>query len=112
MRQQQQPQQMMMQNANSMPQPAMTEAQAAQHQPMQKYSLQLASLINSPQFKNASERDRRQLIGTMIFDYVIGFTTEVYAPKITGMIIELPYEQLKTSIQSFQTLRLKSQEAL
>lgn len=101
-----------MSTSNAMPQPAMTAAQAAQHQPMQKYSLQLQSLINSPQFKNSSERDRRQLIGTMIFDYVVGFTSEVYAPKITGMVIELPYDQLKSAIQSFQTLRLKSQEAL
>eukprot|EP00351_Strombidinopsis_sp_SopsisLIS2011_P004624 CAMPEP_0116873098 /NCGR_PEP_ID=MMETSP0463-20121206/4075_1 /TAXON_ID=181622 /ORGANISM="Strombidinopsis sp, Strain SopsisLIS2011" /LENGTH=34 /DNA_ID= /DNA_START= /DNA_END= /DNA_ORIENTATION= len=34
----------------------------------------------------------------MIFDYVVGFTSEVYAPKVTGMIIELPYEQLKSAI--------------
>ena len=50
-------------------------------------------------------------VGHLIFDYVHMIIGPDKAPKITGMLIELPVQQIKEYMQSFEALQMKVQEA-
>jgi len=50
-------------------------------------------------------------VGHLIYDYVMMIMGPDKAPKITGMLIELPVQQIKQYLMSFEALTLKVHEA-
>lgn len=51
-------------------------------------------------------------VGEFIFEYVETLAGEDNAPKITGMLIDLPIEEIKGYLNDFNRLKLKVNEAL
>ena len=51
-------------------------------------------------------------VGEFIFEYVETLAGEDNAPKITGMLIDLPIEEIKGYLNDYNRLKLKVQEAL
>lgn len=43
----------------------------------------------------------------MIYDYIVGIAGPEKAPKITGMLIELPPQQIQQYLMSYESLYLK-----
>lgn len=76
------------------------------------YSQTIKSIINAPDFVSLPEEGKREKIGEEIYNYVLQKAGEESAPKITGMIIDLPFQDLIVSIQSWEGLQEKIQEGL
>jgi len=53
----------------------------------------------------------KQFVGEFIYDYVVKFVGEDLAPKITGMLIDLPIEEIKGYLYDFYRLQQKIFEA-
>ena len=51
-------------------------------------------------------------MGSTIFDFVVQLVGPERAPKITGMLIELPVQQIKQFMSSYEALQHKVQAAL
>ena len=114
-------------NQGMMQQPRMPQAQGMPQQPgmmqgqpmmpgqpeqqlttQQKYQQQAQQFLPSVQDKNPF---MKQQVGHLIFDYVQMIAGQDKAPKITGMLIELPIPQIKQYLQSFEGLQMRVQEA-
>jgi hypothetical protein len=54
----------------------------------------------------------KQFVGEFIYEYVERLVGEERAPKITGMLIDLPLEEIKGYLYDFFKLQQKVQEAL
>lgn len=54
----------------------------------------------------------KQLVGEFIYPYVEEFVGENIAPKITGMLIDLPVEEIKNYLYDFGRLYFKIGEAV
>lgn len=76
------------------------------------YASTLNSVFTSAEFNALNEELKREKIGEEIYNYVLQKVGEESAPKITGMIIDLPFQDLITSIQSLEGLQEKIQEGL
>jgi len=76
--------------------------------PQQKYLMGAQKLLNSITERNPYLKDQ---VGHLIFDYVHMIIGPEKAPKITGMLIELPVQQIREYMTSFEALTLKVQEA-
>jgi len=50
-------------------------------------------------------------VGELIYEYVKTMVPQERAPKITGMLIELPVDQIKAYLVSYDALNQKVQEA-
>ena len=50
-------------------------------------------------------------VGEIIYDYIEKMVGPEKAPKITGMLIDLPIGQIQIFMQSYQNLVMKVQEA-
>lgn len=50
-------------------------------------------------------------VGNTIYDYVLQLCGPEKAPKITGMLIELPVEQIRQYMASYEALQMKVSEA-
>ena len=57
----------------------------------------------NPNYKNQ--------VGEFIFEYVEKLVGETKAPKITGMLIDLPIEEIQGYLQDFSKLEEKVKEA-
>jgi len=116
------PQQQMM-NPQMMPQARMPQQPGMPQQPMmnpqmmqqqqamttqQKYLNQSLALISAVQERNPYMKEQ---VGHLIFDYVQMIVGQEKAPKITGMLIELPVSQIKQYMSSFEALQQRVQEA-
>ena len=53
----------------------------------------------------------REQTGQAIFEFVTMFVGKERAPKITGMLIELPVDQIKSYMSSLDALQSKVNEA-
>lgn len=53
----------------------------------------------------------KEQVGHLIYDYVQKIIGVDKAPKITGMLIELPVQQIQEYLQSLDALNVKVQEA-
>jgi hypothetical protein len=73
-----------------------------------QYQQQTAPLIPSISEKNPYLKER---VGECIFPFIKNFVGNERAPKITGMLIELPVEQIKLYMMNFDNLSLKVKEA-
>lgn len=60
-------------------------------------------VVNNPNIK--------QFVGEFIYEYVEKFVGEEMAPKITGMLIDLPLEEIKGYLYDFYKLQQKIFEA-
>ena len=79
----------------------------------QQYRTEIFQLFNSPQFMQATkEEHRKQMVGTSIFKHVISLAGEELAPKITGMIIDLPLADLNFSVSTLDNLTHKVRSAV
>lgn len=58
--------------------------------------------------KNPHLKDQ---VGQCIFDFIVMLVGHEKAPKITGMLIELPVQQIKQYMSSYDALMMKVQEA-
>ena len=53
----------------------------------------------------------KQMVGENIFEFVEKVAGDNYAPKITGMLIDLPIEEIRAYMQSFERFEEKVREA-
>jgi len=53
----------------------------------------------------------KEQVGQVIFEFVCMMVPQDRAPKITGMLIELPVEQIKQYLSSLDALKAKVDEA-
>jgi hypothetical protein len=49
----------------------------------------------------------KEQVGKVIYEFVSMMVPQELAPKVTGMLIEIPHEQIKQYLGSFQALRGK-----
>ncbi len=54
----------------------------------------------------------KSLVGEFIYEYVEKFVGEQRAPKITGMLIDLPHPEIKAYLYDFSKLYNKIGEAV
>lgn len=80
----------------------------AQLTPQQKYFSICQKLLPSVTERNPYLKDQ---VGQVIFEFVNMMVPPERAPKITGMLIELPVDQIKAYMASLDALRAKVQEA-
>lgn len=94
----QQPQQMYNQ------QPMMQQQQT----PQMRYVQDAQRLLPSVQERNNNLKDQ---VGHLIYDYVTMLVGAKDSPKITGMLIELPINQIRHYLSSFEALQMRVEEA-
>lgn len=61
---------------------------------------------------NSNNPHMKQQVGGCIYEYVQRLVGDDKAPKITGMLIELPVNQIKDYMMNYDNLGLKVKEAL
>ena len=75
----------------------------------------MQALFKSEEFKKASAqsdtKERRELIGNTIYETVEKIVGADTAPKITGMIIDLPEQDLVPTIYTLENLQSKALDA-
>ena len=76
------------------------------------YVQTIKSLFRGPDFSGLNEDSKREKIGEEIYNYVLEKAGDEAAPKITGMIIDLPFNDLINSVQTWEGLQEKIQEGL
>jgi len=54
----------------------------------------------------------KEQVGSAIFEFVNMFVQQDKAPKITGMLIELPVDQIKSYLSDFNAFQAKVKEAV
>lgn len=64
-------------------------------------------MYHSEDYKQAGEPKRRELIGNIIYDHVERLGGQMKAPKICGMLIDLPFVELCETIASLEHLEQK-----
>lgn len=74
----------------------------------QKYQVAAGKFLPAVSERNPHLKDQ---VGHTIYDYVQHLSGPEKAPKITGMLIELPVEQIKQFMSSYDALQLKVNEA-
>jgi hypothetical protein len=74
----------------------------------QKFQTDAAKLLPSVQERNQYLKEH---VGHLIYDYVQKIIGVEKAPKITGMLIELPVPQIREYLTSLDHLKIKVQEA-
>lgn len=76
------------------------------------YSNQYNDLINSADYHNSGEDDKRNKFGDFIYPFVEKVAGPENAPKITGMIIDLELPDLEGSTSTLASLRDKIREGM
>ena len=75
-----------------------------------EYNKAISDLLKTTEYTQAPETEKREKIGEQIYSYISNIAGENNAPKITGMIIDLPLQDLETSISTWATLTEKVNE--
>lgn len=101
-----------------MPAPAMNMPQAPQapQQPagganagiVQNYTMKAMKILPAVQEGNPYLQEQ---VGQCIFEFILQMVGQDMAPKITGMLIDLPVPQIKQYLSSYHNLEMKVQEA-
>jgi hypothetical protein len=76
--------------------------------PQQKYIIDAQKIIPAVNDKNPYLKEQ---VGHLIYDYVQMISGPEKAPKITGMLIELPVAQIKEYLSNFANLQQRVEEA-
>ncbi|CDW85840.1 polyadenylate-binding protein [Stylonychia lemnae] len=122
-----QQQQNMMQHQQMRQQPPVMPPQQMMHQqiPVQQIIPQQIQNLGLPphiiQYQVESNRiipavipqnpNYKQNVGEFIYDYVEQLSSEIHAPKITGMLIELPIPEIQAFLKDYNRLDRKVKEA-
>ncbi len=72
-----------------------------------QYFNSVQALYHSDEFKGAAEKKKRELIGNLIYDHIEKASNEKRAPKLCGMVIDLPMNELLDTIASLDHLEQK-----
>ena len=78
---------------------------------IQVYDNEVNSLLQSAEFANANRVQKKQIVGNTIYKHVQKIVGDELAPKITGMIIDLPEPGLQKSISQWKNFYSKVQAA-
>jgi len=101
---------------NQMAPPAQAQAPPARPPPVNNpssiYKQTVQAILRSKDFNALDEDGQREKVGEEIYSYVLEKSGEESAPKITGMIIDLPFADLMNSVQTWEGLQEKIQEGL
>ena len=66
----------------------------------------------SQEFKNGQPRQKKEIVGNTIYKHVEKLVGDQRAPKITGMLIDLPEAELNYSISQWVNFEQKVMSAL
>ena len=53
----------------------------------------------------------KEIVGERIYEFVVTLAGEQHAPKITGMLIDLPLEEIRDYLQDYNKFEKKVQQA-
>jgi hypothetical protein len=76
------------------------------------YFEEITCMFVSADFKNGKKREKKELIGNCIYKHVEKLVGDQKAPKITGMLIDLPEAELNYSISQWVHFEQKVMSAL
>ena len=76
-----------------------------------QYQIEIQQMFVSVEFKTGSPMDKKELVGNTIYKHVEKIIGESKAPKITGMLIDLPDHELNFSISNWNNFYQKVQSA-
>ena len=68
--------------------------------------------MTSTPYGSSNEDDKWEKIGEEIYTYVQKMAGDENAPKITGMIIDLPMEELEKSVATWKEFEEKVREGM
>ena len=71
----------------------------------------MQSLYQSQKYVTALEPVKRNLIGNLIYDFIEKQVGEMKAPKICGMLVDLPFTDLRETVKNLQGVQAKTREA-
>ena len=63
--------------------------------------MEIQTLFMSGEFKTADQKTKKEVVGNAIYKHVEKIVGEQKAPKITGMLIDLPEVELNYSISKW-----------
>lgn len=69
-------------------------------------------MLKQPEYVNGDEDQRKELVGDEIYEFVEKIVGEKEAPKVTGMIIDLPNKDLFAILHNFKQFSDKVNEGL
>jgi hypothetical protein len=75
------------------------------------YQQEVQTMFISHEFKSGDSTIKKELIGNTIYKHVEKIVGDVKAPKITGMLIDLPEAELNYSISVWNNFFTKVQSA-
>jgi len=83
--------------------------------PMPAQNTPAAAFMNTckpiiPGVTEANE-NAKDTVGEKIYEFVVAIAGDQYAPKITGMLIDLPYEEIREYLGDFSKFERKVQQA-
>jgi hypothetical protein len=76
------------------------------------YFDEIQAMFVSPDFKTAKRREKKEMVGNAIYKHVEKLVGDQRAPKITGMLIDLPEAELNYSISQWVHFEQKVMSAL
>lgn len=82
-------------------------AQSPQQTPEQAYIMACSQIINAVVPENPNYKDQ---VGTVLYEYIQQIVG-AKAPKVTGMLIDLPIEDIKHVMQDWSLLNTRVQQA-
>jgi len=97
--------------APAMPQPGMPgppQGAPGQNPMVMQYLAECQRLLPSVTEKNPY---LKQKVGEAIFPYIRTIVGNEKAPKITGMLIELPIDQIRAYMTNFENLEMRVKQA-
>lgn len=86
--------------------------QFADMQYAKAYFDEIQAMFVSPDFKTAKRREKKEMVGNAIYKHVEKLVGDQRAPKITGMLIDLPEAELNYSISQWVHFEQKVMSAL
>lgn len=89
-----------------------TAPQYADMQYAKAYFDEIQAMFVSPDFKTAKRREKKEMVGNAIYKHVEKLVGDQRAPKITGMLIDLPEAELNYSISQWVHFEQKVMSAL
>ena len=88
-----------------------TAPQFVDHIYAKAYFDEIQNMFMSPEFKAAKKKDKKEMVGNLIYKHVEKLVGDVKAPKITGMLIDLPEAELNFSISQWVNFEQKVMSA-
>ena len=77
----------------------------------QSYHGEIQTMFMTNEFKTGTVHDKKEMIGNTIYKHVEKIVGDGKAPKITGMLIDLPEVELNFSISTWNNFFTKVQSA-